>query len=237
MWFSALLVATWVRFDFKLVEVNAGPAFRVAAIAVLVNGAVGCAIGIYRRRYVLASFEECLALAMAAAVSTTLLLATVGLSNPYPVPRSVPVLAGAFALGGTLAVRWLGRTFANRLRRRDAHRRKVVVLGAGRIGQSLARQMERDERMPYRPVALLDDDPAKRHLHVAGVHVRGARRDLASVAARFGADAVVIAMADPDPELVRNVSSEAALLGIGALIVPPVTQLVHSARPLATYAI
>jgi len=226
VWFSALFAATWARFDFKLVEVNAGPAVRVAVIAVLVNGAVGCAMGIYRRRYIVASFEECLALATAAAVSSALLLATVGLIQPHPVPRSVPVLAGAFALGGTLAVRWLARTLANRHRRKEAPGRKVVVLGAGRIGQSLARQMERDERVPYRLVALLDDDPAKRHLHVAGVHVQGTRRDLASVTARFDADAVVIAMADPDPELVRDVSAEAALLGIGALVVPPVTQLV-----------
>ena len=85
--------------------------------------------------------------------------------------------------------------------------------------------------MPYEPVALLDDDPGKRHLHVAGVQVRGTRRDLASVITRFGADAVVIAIADPDPELIRDVSSQAALLGVGALIVPPVAELVRSARP------
>src|SRR4029077_761042 len=44
-------------------------------------------------------------------------------------------------------------------------------------------------------------------------------------------DAVVIAMADPDPELIRDVSSQAALLGVGALIVPPVAEVVRSARP------
>ena len=141
------------------------------------------------------------------------------------------MLAGTFALGGMLAVRWLARTLARRHRKNDTRRRKVVVLGAGRTGQNLARQMQLDERMPFEPVALLDDDPGKRHLHVAGVQVRGTRRDLASVITRFGADAVVIAIADPDPELIRDVSSEAALLGVGALIVPPVAQLVRSARP------
>ena len=231
IWFMAVMVATWARFDFEPEHMKVGPTALVAVAAVMVNGAVGGAIGIYRRRYIVASFEECMALAMVAAVSSALLLPIVALIKPHPVPRSVPVLAGAFALGGMLAVRWLGRTLARRHRRKEAHRRKVVILGAGRIGQNLARQMQLDERVPYEPVALLDDNPGKRHLHVAGVHVRGTRRDLASVTARFGADAVVIAMADPDPELVRDVSSEAALLGIGALIVPPVAQLVRSARP------
>jgi FlaA1/EpsC-like NDP-sugar epimerase len=231
VWFSALLAATWARFDFELEVIDAGPAAIIAGIAVLVNVAVGNVIGIYRHRFIPGSFEECVALAMGALASTTVLLGTIVFIGPNAVPRSVPVLAGAFALGGILAVRWLGRTLARRHRVEGADYRKVVVLGAGRTGQCLVRRMELDDRVPYRAVALLDDDPRKRHLHVAGVHVRGTSRDLASVSARFGADAVVIAMAAPDPELVRGVSSEAALLGIGALVVPPVTQVVHSARP------
>src|SRR6478609_9205336 len=150
VWFMAVIVATWARFDFEPEHMKVGPTALVAAAAVIVNGAVGGAMGIYRRRYIVASFEECLALATVAAVSSTLLtllLPIVALIRPHPVPRSVPVLAGAFALGGILAVRWLGRTFANRHRRTDAHRRKVVILGAGRIGQNLTRQMQLDERV------------------------------------------------------------------------------------------
>jgi FlaA1/EpsC-like NDP-sugar epimerase len=231
MWFIAVWAATWARFDFELEQIKVGPTAIVAATAAIVVGAVGSVMGIYRRRYIVASFEECVALATVAAVSSTLLLVTVSLVEPYSVPRSVPVLAGMFALGGALAVRWLGRTLARRHRKNDTRRRKVVVLGAGRTGQNLTRQMQLDARMPYEPVALLDDDPGKRHLHVAGVQVRGTRRDLASVITRFGADAVVIAVADPDPELIRDVSSQAALLGVGALIVPRVAELVRSARP------
>ena len=231
MWFIAVWAATWARFDFELEQMTVGPTAIVAATASIVVGAVGSAMGIYRRRYIVASFEECVALGTVAAISSTLLLVTVSLIASYPVPRSVPVLSGTFALGGMLAVRWLGRTLARRHRKNDTRRRKVVVLGAGRTGQNLARQMQLDDRMPFEPVALLDDDPGKRHLHVAGVRVRGTRRDLASVIARFGADAVVIAIADPDPELIRDVSSQAALLGVGALIVPTVAELVRTARP------
>ena len=231
MWFIAVWVATWARYDFELDNVKVGPTAIVAATAAIVVGAVGSAKGIYRRRYIVASFEECVALATVAAVSSMLLLATVILMTSYPVPRSVPVLSGTFALGGMLAVRWLARTSARRHPKNDTRRRKVVILGAGRTGQNLARHMQLDKRMPFVPVALLDDDPGRRHLHVAGVQVRGTRRDLASVVTRFGADAVVIAMADPDPELIRDVSSQAALLGVGALIVPPVAEVVRSARP------
>src|ERR1700687_3176681 len=142
MWFMAVWAATWARFDFGLEQMKVGPTAIVAATAAIVVGAVGSAMGIYRRRYIVASFEECVALATVAAVSSTLLLVTVSLVVPYSVPRSVPVLAGMFALGGALAVRWLGRTLARRHRKNDTRRRKVVVLGAGRTGQNLTRQMQ-----------------------------------------------------------------------------------------------
>lgn len=229
--FVAVWIATWARFDFEPDHMSLGSTFRVAVVAALLLVAAGSAKGIYRHRYIVASFDECTALAMVAAVSSALLLVFVSVSPSHPVPRGVPVLSAAFTLGGMLAVRWLGRTMARRHLKNDTDRRKVVILGAGRIGQNLTRQMQLDERMPFDPVALLDDDPAKRHLHVAGVQVRGTRHDLACVVTRFGADAVVIAIADPDPELIRDISSQAALLGIGALIVPPVAEQIRSARP------
>jgi FlaA1/EpsC-like NDP-sugar epimerase len=231
VWALALLVATWARFDFHLAMVDIGGWVTVALLASVVNGVVGCAFGVYRHRYVPGSFEESVALAMTAAISAGALMVPVAVTVPHLVPRSVPMLGGAFALGGVLAVRWFGRVRARHRRRATGQCRNVVVYGAGRAGQSLVRRMEFADRIPYRVVALLDDDPEKRHLRVGSVHVCGRRCDLASVAARFKAEAVVIAMTDPGPELVRDVSGEAALLGIGALITPPVSQVVRSARP------
>src|SRR6478735_4144240 len=94
VWFVAVWAATWARFDFELEYVKVGPTAIVAATAAIVVGAVGTAMGIYRRRYIVASFEECVALATVAAISSTLLtllLPIVALIRPHPVPRSVPV--------------------------------------------------------------------------------------------------------------------------------------------------
>lgn len=231
IWFLAVWVAAWARFDFSFSHVSVAATAVVAVGAVVVGGAVGAVAGIYRHRYIAASFEETMAMTLVCAVSSVALEATVLLAGPAAVPRSVPVLAGIIALCGTLAIRCVARSRTRRHGGRDVQRRKVVILGAGRTGQNLTRQMQFDDRVPFRPVALIDDDLGKRHLHVAGVRVRGTRRDLPSVVERFGAQAVIIAIADPDPELIREVSSQAALLGIGALIVPPAREVVRNARP------
>src|SRR6476661_7445925 len=105
MWFLAVWAATCARFDFEVEHVAVGPTAIVATTAVLAIVFVGSAMGIYRHRYIVASFEECAALATVAVVSAALLQVTVALVEPYSVPRSAPVLAGTFALGGMLAVR------------------------------------------------------------------------------------------------------------------------------------
>ena len=50
----------------------------------------------------------------------------------------------------------------------------------------------------YRPVAILDDDPAKRRLRIDGVPVLGGRGQMAEVAASTGARVLVIAIAGED---------------------------------------
>lgn len=229
IWFTALWVASWARYDFGFECVSVVAMLAVAGAAVALNAIVGSAMGIYRHRYIAASFEETMAMTWVAAAVAVVLEAAVLLLGSNTIPRSVPVLAAIMALCGTLAVRWFARSRSRR--QCEGQRRRVVILGAGRTGQNLARQLQFDERVPFQPVALIDDDESKRHLHVAGVRVLGTRRELAAVVERHGAEAVIIAIADPDPELIREVSSQAALLGIGALIVPPAGELVRNARP------
>ena len=99
VWFMAVMVATWARFDFEPEHMKVGPTALVAATAVMVNGAVGGAMGIYRRRYILASFEECVALATVAAVSATLLLPIVALIKPLPCAAERAGARGSIRIG------------------------------------------------------------------------------------------------------------------------------------------
>jgi len=87
--------------------------------------------------------------------------------------------------------------------------------------------MRSDPAEPFVPVALLDDDPRKSRLRIAGVSVRGTRKDLGPVSERTRAAAVVLALPNADSSLVREVTSAATALGLRTLILPPLTQLMH----------
>ena len=55
----------------------------------------------------------------------------------------------------------------------------VIVFGAGDAGSMLISRLTHEPDSAYRPVAILDDDPAKRRLRIQGIPVLGDRTQMA----------------------------------------------------------
>jgi len=85
--------------------------------------------------------------------------------------------------------------------------------------------MLRNPRSPYLPVAILDDDPAKRNLRIMGLRVIGGRSVLATAATQHDADTVVIAIPGASSELLRELCDEATAADLQILVLPPITEL------------
>jgi len=226
IWFAAIYGATWLRFDFEQpsVFVNATLVFAVAAgLGHLLAGAV---IGPYSVGHRRGSFEETTDLVRTVLATTVALMAWAFLSDPQVVPRSVPVVAGALALVGMFAVRFLIRSWRNSHASTGENERRVIVFGAGDAGRRLLRSMMHDQASGFCPVALLDDDRAKKRLRIDGVRVRGTRKDIDDVAHRFDATALVLALPLADAELIRQLSGLATAAGLDVLILPPLRDII-----------
>jgi FlaA1/EpsC-like NDP-sugar epimerase len=78
----------------------------------------------------------------------------------------------------------------------------------------------------YRPVALLDDDPAKRRLRVHGIPVLGDRAKMAEVAAATGATVLVIAIARASDPAIRDLTRRAEQCGLTPKVIPTTTELI-----------
>ncbi|GAB1642988.1 nucleoside-diphosphate sugar epimerase/dehydratase [Krasilnikovia sp. MM14-A1259] len=196
------------------------------ACAITLQTAIGHQQYLYRGRYGFGTFEE------VRAVSTTVLSVVVVLSlvdllvPGRPLPLSAPLLGGPVALVMMLGVRYLRRLQNERRLRPDATQAAPVLLfGAGSAGQRLLRSLLQDPSSQYVPVGLLDDDPAKRHLHVSGVPVLGARENIPDALTRTGARTLIFAVANADASLIRHIRG--LTLGAGAMfkVVPSVSEL------------
>ena len=75
-------------------------------------------------------------------------------------------------------------------------------------------------------VGFLDDDKGKARLRVHGHKVRGRGKDLAAVAEKQGAEAVIYAISRADAAHVDNVSKVCEDKGLDLIMVPPLREMV-----------
>ena len=221
IWFFAIFAATWLRYDFEPGATFVVGTLVFACVAVLAHLLVGALIGPYAVGHQRGSFEESLDIAQTAMVTTPALAAWALLADPIIVPRSVPFIAGALALMGMFAVRFLFRTWRTRRAATRSGDRQVIIFGAGDAGRRLVRSMLNDDRSGFAPVAFLDDDRTKRLLTIDGVRVRGTRADMAAVGQKLGATTLVIALPQAESPLIRELSALAEQAGLDVLVLPP----------------
>jgi FlaA1/EpsC-like NDP-sugar epimerase len=225
-WAVALLLAMLLRFDFAFAQVRAFELPTVIAIAGSAQVVVGLALGLYlgRRRY--GSFEEVSLLAGVVAIVTVVGLAA---NLPYAavlVPRSAMIGGGlgAFVFMGFARYAW--RLYLEGQRRPTGEDvQRLLVFGAGEGAAQVVTGMVQDPGSPYLPVALLDDDPAKRYLSIKGVSVVGTRHALAEAAERHRADALLVAVPSAGRELINDLNERAKEAGLEVRVVPSVSEL------------
>lgn len=235
MWWLALLFATVLRHDFALGELDwSGLAVMlpVSATAQVFGGALS---GVYAGRWRFGSFDEVAGLARATSMATVVVFgADLVLGQPRPVPISATVAGGIIALVLQGGVRYLFRLVLEARRRPQGDGlTRLVVFGAGEGAQQVITAMLRDPDSPYLPVALLDDDPAKRNLRLSGVRVLGTREALPGVVAETGADAVLIAIPSAGHSLITEITDIAESIGVSVKVVPAVRDLFNDSVGLS----
>jgi hypothetical protein len=132
---------------------------------------------------------------------------------------SVPILAWyRCALAGMGAARWGWRRWREaHLRPDPASAKRLVVLGTGKSADAVVACMLTDLASTHLLVTLLDDDPAKTNLRVGGVAVQSTRADLAWTVAGTRADAVLVAIARADRNLLGECNEAATSAGVEAV--------------------
>ena len=225
-WAVGLLTVARATSDLTEAHMTAAAlGFRAGGICAV---AAGCGLfaGLYRGRYLRGSVDEVTAVALAGLL-TTCCLAVIGLAL-VPGQRVLPgtVLGGAaIAVVAMLGARYAA--FAVRLRSRPPAPTavKIIVFGAGDAGTQLIHRLATQSGAAYRPVAILDDDPAKRRLRIDGVPVLGSRGQMAEAAASTGASVLVIAIAGRSGRVVHDLTEMAERCGLVPKVIPSIREL------------
>jgi exopolysaccharide biosynthesis polyprenyl glycosylphosphotransferase len=135
-----------------------------------------------------------------------------GLSHPQ-LARLVTfwVLAVAFVLGG----RAIARAHAMKS---DAYVQVSVILGAGHVGQLLARKIQQHPEYGMRLVGFVDEDPRARRTEVEHLPVLGRIQDLDEIVSAHGVERVIVAFSSNGDagtmELVRSLREKHVIVDV-----------------------
>ena len=226
-WAAGLTGASLLRYDFHPGSIGVSGLATFAAAALGIQVVVGLLTGLYLGRWRLGSFDEVAALARTVTWVAAILLLLDLPESHRPVPLSATVGGGLIAfilMGASRYVIRAHREAERRPNRTDA--RRLIVFGAGDAGAETVARMLRDPQSPYVPVALLDDDPLKRHLRIMGVPVAGGRDDLPAAAKDHEADTLLVAIPTASAKLVRELSERAHKLDLDIKVLPTVSELI-----------
>ena len=222
----ALQLALVVRYDGQVPSGKVIDSVPATLVAVALQVLFGAATGLYRGRYRPASFEETIIIAKTTVAATALTavinVALLGSS----VPISVSLAYGPVMLLGACIVRWVWRADQERrIRASSPDATPVLVIGAGQAGTQIVGQLLHTRDCPYRPVGIVDDDPAKRRLRVHGVPVVGTTAQAVDKAGTLGVKTLLLAMPSAEAGLVRELTAPAQDAGLVLLTLPPVVEI------------
>ncbi len=218
-----------LRFDFAVPEFLWLPALQQAPLVLLFQLAAAARSGIYSFlwRYIgiseIRPFLQAALLVMVPLVALRLALPEA--LQVWRVPLSIIFLSQVFGFGGMLAVRVLRRLVweKNLTARRGGRSQATVIVGAGRAGAAVARELRGNE--DTRLVGFLDDDADKLSLAIHGVKVLGPVDDLPAVIEQYGIGLVVVAIRQAPRRLMRSLIEACKAHGVAVKVVPSLDEL------------
>ncbi|KAF1710050.1 polysaccharide biosynthesis protein [Pseudoxanthomonas kalamensis DSM 18571] len=198
------------------------------AIVLLAQGLVFWQVGLYRGLWRFASVPDLWNILKASILGLLAIALGLALYNRLGVvPRAVLVLY-PFVLAGLLGLpRLVYRAWKDNQQtlHKDGVAVRVLILGAGRAGETLLRDLRRSSS--YQPVGLLDDSARLHGTKLHGVPVLGALDEAPRIARETAAKLVVIAMPSLDAPAMQRVVGICESTGLPFRTVPRLADMLE----------
>ncbi len=236
---SAFLLASTPAINLRLPDFFVETALSQLPFIVLVQFSALFLVGAYSIIWRYVSIGDIKVFLKAAFISGAILLAlrfvlTFSDFRLWQIPISVILIDTVLAFGGLLGVRVLRRFFyevreKNQLfsRKRRLKQKPTLLVGAGRMGATLAKEMigRADAELEIR--GFVDDEARKKGGSVSGIKVLGTTKDLPRLVEEMGIKQVVIAVDDAQGKEIRRILDICTTIPVKAQIVPSLNEIAH----------
>ncbi|MBE7725655.1 MAG: polysaccharide biosynthesis protein [Enterocloster citroniae] len=104
---------------------------------------------------------------------------------------------------------------------------RVMIIGAGKAGTLILKEMKASEKVHGYPVCMIDDDKDKQGRVIDGVSIMGSRKDIARLVREKEIDEIYVAIPTASPEDIKDILKICQGTGCQVKILPGVYQLMN----------
>ena len=148
------------------------------------------------------------------------------------VPRSVILLYPSMLIlllgGPRLGYRYLTDRSLNL--RGGIHAKRVLIIGAGRAGEMLVREMLRDDT--YLPIGFVDDNPSLSRSELHGVRVLGPLSNLSNYVDKYNPEMIVIATPSATDDEMQRIVKLAEQTSLPVRTLPKLNEMMSNKATL-----
>lgn len=222
----AWLLAYLLRYNFAMGPEDWWAMAKSLAVVLIAQGLMFWRFGLYRSVWRFASLPDLWNIIRAVLLGMVVAGSVLFLLDRFNgIPRSSVVLYPlvlVFLLGAPRALYRVWKDYRLNLSKVFG-RQRVLIVGAGRAGEMLARDMRRDN--DYLPVGFVDDQRRLRGAKVHGIPVMGTADELRKIAGIVAADIVVIAIPSASAGQMRRVVERCEQAGLPFRTLPRLDDL------------
>ena len=218
-----------LRFDFTLPGDYSSFYLVWLPIFIVLKLSIFYFFGLYKVIWRFTSIWELLKIVKAVTFGSVTIILCLWFSSGFDgFPRSILLLDYMLTIFATslsrISVRIYFTHFYNRpLLSEESSKKKLLLIGAGRTGAKIAREIIDTPASPYSIAGFIDDDPSKKNALLHGYQVLGTVADLESIRVKF--DEILITAPTASGEQIRRIVKFCKLSGKNYKIVPSLTEL------------
>ncbi len=203
---AANLLAFVFRFEGEIPAIYWDLAFQTLPLVLAIYTVSLCLFGLFRGLWRYVGLHDLGRILWGSMLSTVVLYGLIrGGLGWVEYPRSVIILTGILVAGFLAGIRLMVRWCREWLQIVGPTARRVLIVGAGYAGEFLVRDMQANPAYNCRPVAFVDDDPAKQKAKIHGIPVVSKIADIKKTVDRFEAQEIIIAIPSAIPKVKQRI--------------------------------
>ena len=222
----SFFLAYFLRFNFSIPEVEAPMMVKSLPLLVFFRAISFFLFRLYDGVFRYASVDDLVRIIKAVTLGSLFFVSSVAFVFHFKgFPRSVLLIDWFIILIFLGGSRFLYRIFRETYSFspfRQRVLRRVLIIGAGDVGEMILRSIKREKDISYEVVGFLDDDPNKIGRRIHGVEVLGKVSNLSSLVEGKGVKEVIIAIQNTSGKKIREITEHCRSLGVSCKTVPGV---------------